>query len=392
MREVFKALALVAAVSCGLSGVALAQAPTCNQAPTPGCLYFPVDRFPVYPTKGHATYRDEADLLRTIEFAVRRPEGAPVPMPVVIWSHGGAEGKTDSENSLANWSDVTATAGYLTISIAHAPRSGRERSQLCQAIGIPDLATCELFKHLNWDRPFDIRAVIRELERMNEQGELRGQIDLHRIAVGGHSAGSGGALSVAGALRNFTGSPVSFADRRPIAFLAFSPQQPGTEGFFDTDFRRPLHSWLPIDRPVLIGTGDGDNTCNPGDIPGDCPGDSPFGRRSSFDRMSPGDKYRIYIHDADIFHTMFTLATDECVDRGISPAKCDEVTRWLQSVALAFLDAHVREDAFARRWLQSDNISIASRGVAEWSRKCFQTTASGGRIRVVGHDQVRRVP
>jgi hypothetical protein len=61
--------------------------------------------------------------------------------------------------------------------------------------------------------------------------------------------------------------------------------------------------------------------------------------------------------------------TDECVDRGISPAKCDEVTRWLQSVALAFLDAHVREDAFARRWLQSDNISIASRGVAEWSRK-----------------------
>jgi LytTr DNA-binding domain len=64
----------------------------------------------------------------------------------------------------------------------------------------------------------------------------------------GHSAGAGGALSVAGALRNFTGTPGSLAEPRPAAFLSFSPQQPGTEGFCDTDFRKPLHSWQPIAR------------------------------------------------------------------------------------------------------------------------------------------------
>ena len=368
MREVFKALTLVAAVSFGFPAVSFAQAPTCAQTLTPGCLYFPSNQFSVQPTSGQVSYRDRAGLTRTIEFAIRKPVGAPVPLPVVIWSHGGAEGKTEPANSLSNWSEVTAAAGYLTISIAHTPRSEGERSQLCQALGIPVPDTCAVFKHLNWDRPFDIRAVLNEIERMNREGELRGQIDINRIAVGGHSAGAGGTLSVAGALRNFTGSPVSFADPRPIAFLAFSPQQPGTEGFFDTDFRQPLHSWKPIRRPVLIGTGDGDNTCNPGESPGDCPGDTPSGRRSIFDRLSSSSKYRIYIRDTDIFHNMFALTTSECVDRGISPAKCEEVGRWLQSAALAFLDGHVRQNAFARQWLESNNIGIASRGVAEWTR------------------------
>jgi hypothetical protein len=362
-------LAIVAVILCG-TGAIFAQAPTCNQALTPGCLYFPTTHFTFQTTTCQTTYTDNAGLARTIEFAIRKPIGASTPMPVVIWSHGGAEGKTNPLNSMADWSDTTAEAGYLTISIAHTPRSNQERMQLCQSIGISDPGTCELFKHLNWDRPFDIRAVIDELERRNQQGEFHGQISVNHIAVGGHSAGAGGTLSVAGALRNFTGTPVSLSDPRPVAFLAFSPQQPGTEGFFDTDFQRPLHSWRPIDeRPVLIGTGDGDNSCNPTEVPGNCQGETPFGRRSNFDRMSPGNKYRIYVHDADAFHTLFELNTGKCATLGVNQAKCDEIARWLQSVGLAFLDSHVRQDAFAHQWLQSSSIEIASRGIAEWSRK-----------------------
>lgn len=370
MRQIIKAVVvLVAAVSCGFSAVAYAQAPTCNQTQTPGCLYFPVDQFSVPPlTTSRVTYTDSAGLLRTIEFAIRKPAGAPVPMPVVIWSHGGAHGQTHSRNAMAEWSEVTAAAGYLTISIAHAPRSDPQWTQLCQSIGVPD-SNCEFFKHLNWDRPFDIRAVIDELERMNRQGELSGQIAVNRIAVGGQSAGAGGTLSVAGALRNFTGTAVSFADPRPVAFLAFSPQQPGSEGFFDTDFRQPQHSWVPIRRPVLIGTGDGDNTCNPTEMPGTCLGDLPFGRRLNFDRMSAGNKYRIYLHDTDAFHMLFALSKDECIERGVGQTKCEEMISWLESAALAFLDAHVRQNAFARQWLRSNNVGIASGGIAEWSRK-----------------------
>jgi hypothetical protein len=273
------AVAAFVALIGGVLGVAYAQAPMCNATLTPGCLYFPGNRFLFQTATRHATYTDHAGLPRTIEFAVRKPNGAPVPMPVMIWSHGGADGKTNSLTTLPAWSEVTAAAGYLTISIAHTPRSDHERAQLCRSIGIEEFASCELFKHLNWDRPFDISAVIDELERMNQLGELGGQIALNRIAVGGHSAGAGGALSVAGALRNFTGTPASLTDPRPVAFLAFSPQQPGTEGFFDTDFRKPLHSWHSIRRPVLTGTGDGDNACNPTEVPGACPGETPYGRR-----------------------------------------------------------------------------------------------------------------
>jgi hypothetical protein len=290
-------------------------------------------------------------------------------MPVVIWSHGGAHGKTDSLNSLAAWSDTTAAAGYLTVSIAHHPRSEQERNQLCVSIGIPDPATCDLFKHLNWDRPFDITAVIDDLEVLNQQGGLRGQIAVDRIAVGGHSAGAGGTLSVAGALRSFTGAPVLLADPRPVAFLAFSPQQPGTEGFFDTDFQRPLHSWQPLTRPALVGTGDGDNGCHPTEVPGACPGETPYGRRLNFDRMPAGGKYRIYLHDADTFHTLFAVSTTDCISRGVNQSKCDEMARWLQSVALAFLDGHVRQDAFALQWLHTDNVETASRRIAEWDFK-----------------------
>lgn len=67
-------------------------------------------------------------------------------MPVVIWSHGGAEGKTNPLNSLADWSDTTAEAGYLTISIARTPRSNEERKELRQSIGVNDPGACELFK------------------------------------------------------------------------------------------------------------------------------------------------------------------------------------------------------------------------------------------------------
>ena len=268
-----KLLLTVAVIFCE-AGAIFAQAPTCNQSLTPGCLYFPASRFTFQTTTRQVTYTDNAGQQRTIQAAIRIPTGAPIPMPVVIWSHGGATGKSDPLTSMVEWSDTTAEAGYLTVSIAHTPRTDQERLQLCQSIGINDPATCEVFKHLNWDRPFDVRAVIDALVQMNQQGPFRGQISVNQIALGGHSAGAGGTLSVGGALRNFSGTSVSLADPRPVAFLAFSPQQPGTEGFFDTDFQQPTHSWQPVSRPTLIGTGDGDNSCDPIAIPGNCQGES----------------------------------------------------------------------------------------------------------------------
>ncbi len=241
-RTMVSAGLLVAAAILGLGWAPSVWAqtpPSCNQGLTTGCLYFPGVWYATEPSESEVSYTDIAGLPRTVRMAIRRPIGAPAPMPVVIWSHGGAEGSTASAHSLSEWSETTAQAGYLTISLAHPPRPDEEldRMPLCQAIAaavpgarwdLADPLTCRVFKHLNWDRPHDIRAVLEELPLRNAQGPFRGLIDLNRIAVGGHSAGAGGALTVGGALRNFTGTPVDLSDpdRRPIAFIALSPRGP----------------------------------------------------------------------------------------------------------------------------------------------------------------------
>lgn len=357
-------------------------APTCDPAQVQrGCLYFPSDHYTVAPViTDTLIYTDTTGLTRSVPIAIRIPLTVPTPLSVVIWSHGGATGHTNPISSMLEWSETTAEAGYLTISIAHLPRK-QSRQPLCEAIAdtvggerwdLKDPETCKNFKYLNWDRPHDIRAVLDALEDMNTQGDLQGRIDLAHIAVGGHSSGSSGALTVGGALRNFTGTPVDLSDpaHRPVAYLAFSPQPPGTEGFFDTDYQQPIHSWLPITRPVLIGTGDGDNTCDPGQEPGSCYGDMPYGRRIAFERLSPRDKYRIYFHDSDAFHELFDLNTDNAkCGSDVTQQKCDEIARTLRAVALAFLDGYLRHNTFALDWLARNDVEIATSGVAEWSRK-----------------------
>ena len=349
---------------------ARAPAPTCHQVQAPDCLYVPASRHGFAAYARSTSYTDISGRQREVRFLVRQPLGAPAPMPAVVWSHGGADGKSDPAMSMVEWSEATAAAGYFTVSIAHANRSTDSRRGLCLSLGVAGDATCEVFKYLNWDRPHDIRAVLDEIERMNASGEFVGQIDVRRIAVGGHSAGSGGAQTVGGAKRLFVSAPVDLSDPRPIAFIALSPQQPGSEGFFDTRFGTPGHSWSDMQRPVLTATGDGDSTCNPGPEPGSCIGDTPFGRRIGFQRM-PGlqDKYQLYVHDANAFHTLFQLNASKCDELNVDRAKCDEMVRWLTSAGLAFLDGHVRGTPAALQWLQSDRIERASRGVAEWLRK-----------------------
>ncbi len=87
-------VAILAIVLC-MAGPTFAQeAPTCNQVLTSGCLYFPANKFAFQTTTSQTTYTDNAGSSRTIEFAIRKPMGAPAPMPVVIWSLGGASGKS----------------------------------------------------------------------------------------------------------------------------------------------------------------------------------------------------------------------------------------------------------------------------------------------------------
>src|SRR5262245_32771071 len=130
----------------GASAALMQAAPSCP--PYPNCLYvtpvnvaFTVSTFAV-------TYQDAASLQRTISFAVRMPAGLAGPLPVVIWSHGGAQGNVNPVTALSEWGELTARAGYISVGIAHAPRSGFALKLLCSALGISD---CTTFNYLNWD-------------------------------------------------------------------------------------------------------------------------------------------------------------------------------------------------------------------------------------------------
>ena len=225
------------ATRIGHAADARAPAPTCNQVPAPDCLYFPAARH------GHAAYArstfysDIGGRQREVRFIDPPADRCTAPMPAVVWLHGGADGKSDPATSMVEWSDATAAAGYFTVSIAHAnvrrqpprpvPVAGHRRRRDLRSLQVPELGP-----------PARHPCGAREIERMNASGEFVGQIDLRRIAVGGHSAGSGGARrwrSQAPVRR----APVDLSDPRPIAFLAFSPQRPGSEGFFDTRFGTP---------------------------------------------------------------------------------------------------------------------------------------------------------
>lgn len=286
---------------------------------------------------------------RTVNVAIRFSRSAPTPMPVVVWSHGGASGQTNATTALDQWATAAAEAGYFSVAIAHTPRDPASRDALCKALGF-DAAGCATFKFLSYDRPRDISLVIDHVELLAATPLFAGKIDVERLGVGGHSAGAGGTLMVAGAPREINGVPTLGTDPRPLAFLALSPQAPGSDGMTAAGYAQ-------ITRPTLIGTGRGD------DAP---PEDPAEGRASVFDLLQPGNKARIFVEDAAAIHTVFALEIESCTANA-TRAHCEEMRDWVKSAGLAFLDAHVRGLRAAKTWLASTNLATASGGVAEWS-------------------------
>ena len=105
---------LLAAASLACAGTsAQAQAPTCNQSPTPDCLYAPATAYtvPTQPEIVETAYKDSGGMLRRVKFAIRRPANASPPLPVVIWSHGGPYGRSEPDDVMQEWSRATASAG-----------------------------------------------------------------------------------------------------------------------------------------------------------------------------------------------------------------------------------------------------------------------------------------
>ena len=291
-------------------------------------------------------------LERTIWIVVEEPLDARGPLAAVVWMHGGGGGGTP--DNLARWRGVAARACYLSVTIGHGWPEQEQAKALCEWMGRSYPSDCGAkrpgqVKLLNVERPFDLSAVLDHL-----LAEWDGRIDPERIAVGGHSAGAGAALMVAGAKRAYEKRVEQFADPRPRAFLAFSPQGPGRDGFFEG-------AWAEVSRPVLVGTGAGDSTG----------GEKAANRVRAFEGLPAGAKHLLYVDDPSAPHGRFGLGRARCVSAGgpVSDADCDRVIEWLSATAVAFLDGYVSEKPEALEWLRGGGIESATGGVVQWTSR-----------------------
>lgn len=287
---------------------------------------------------------------RPIPVMIRYSPSAPLPMPVVVLSHGGASGHVTATGAMAEWAAMLAEHGYLTVAIAHTPRTDIERIVLSMNLG-GTLPQCREFKYLGYDRPLDFRRVVEGLIERSASPPWAGRIDMSALAYMGHSSGAGSAMMIAGAGREYMpGLGLSFASRpEPLAFVAMSPQGAGEDGF-------SADSWDAVDRPVLMCTGASD-------------GDVPHERRDPFEYMDGPDKYQLWIEDPGATHTLFEGTTDSCVRATGDAARCDEMHEWLASAIRAFVDAYVRLDPAAVAYLATDSLVQASAGTIEWDSK-----------------------
>jgi hypothetical protein len=319
----------------------------CAVDPDGSCLYLPDTSGPLESFVAVAYDVDRLGGPRVIPMLVRYSPTAPRPMPVVVWSPGGVP--TYAPTELEEWGAISAHGGYLSVVVAHQPRTDEERIALCAAYNL-DGPACAAFKTLSYDRPLDVARAIDEIVVLAARPEWVDRIDTTRIAIGGHAAGASGALMVAGSTRDINGTPVLLPDLRPRAFIAMSPQAPGIDGM-------TAEGYALVERPTLIGTGRGD----------DDPEQTADARATVFDYFPPGDKARIFIEDENARHGLFALETDGCVATGAALDECLAMRDWVISAGLAFLDAYVRDSGEAFEFLSSSNLDVASDGVAEWS-------------------------
>jgi predicted dienelactone hydrolase len=253
------------------------------------------------------------------------------------------------------WASAFTAAGYAFVGIAHAGRDQASREQMCTHFGVPLTIECAQVKYLHWDRPNDLREVLDYLEAQ-AVGPLAGMADLDQVLYAGHSAGSGGVSLVGGASRSIYGGVRTAPDPRPKALIGCSMEGEGDDGFTADSFR-------PIARPHLTLSGVGDTTPEAAAPP----------RRVPFEVMMPGDKFRFWNTELAARHSTFNHEVDACQNfqsgNGGDPARCDEYLTWLESAALAFADAHLRDLPAAHAWLASDNLATLTGNVVEWDRR-----------------------
>src|ERR1700692_612472 len=267
--------------------------------------------------------------------------------PVIIFSHGAGGSDTCCESLTHHW----ATYGYITLQPIHDDSVVQRRSGGDENAQFPQEVREALKNPALWEgRPRDISFLLDSLPGLQKRvAGLNGKIDTSRIGVAGHSMGASHAEAIGGALVDLPGHPgQNFSDPRAKAILCLSPQGPGQFGL-------TAHSFSNISLPFMGITGSLDNLG---------PLANAAWHKIPFERSQPDDKYEVFIQGAS--HISFITA--ETANSAHS-SQAAAILGYTNSASLAFLDAYLKDDPGAKKFLQSDALERSSHGAAKLSRR-----------------------
>ena len=243
----------------------------------------------------------DASRSRQVPVRMYVPVGVANP-PVVIFSHGTGNGRDGYGYLGMQW----ASHGYLSVHPEHvgAGRDLERRGWLANLFVDDDPTLHDIY-------PRDLIFVIDHLHAT-------------RVAVAGHSMGAYGVLALAG----LHVGDESFRDPRVVAGIPISMSEELDRSAY-RDIRIPLlHITGTRDMSVAYGT-------------------LPRHRRVPFDSIEGGgDEYLVTIDGA----THSTPSEDE--DAG--NRRAHDIIR---ASTTAFLDAYLKQDAVARRWINSGGLA-----------------------------------
>ena len=257
--------------------------------------------------------------------------------PIVLLSHGLGGSREGFPYLGEYWSQY----GYVVIIMQH-PGSDREA-----VVRRPGRTAAELMNEaINAEnaqaRVTDVKFVLDELERRTTSDQkLKCRLDLEKIALGGHSFGAHTVLSVTGRL------PFE-PEARIKAAIAMSPSLP-TGANAAVLLRR-------IKTPMLHLTGTKDDSPIRPEI-------KPSDRRIPFDNINAPEQYLVIFNEGN--HMLFS---GHVRPFGLSrmEKECQPI---IQELTLKFLDAALRQDAEAKKWLNGSACTDLLGNRAAFERK-----------------------
>jgi predicted dienelactone hydrolase len=298
-------------------------------------------------SQGAPVYQDWSDgeRQRQIPVKIYLPAGGSAPFPVVIFSHGLG----GSREAAVYLGECWSQHGYLCVFVQH-PGSDTEVWKSGMAGG-----RTEMFQRMQqaangsnlMERARDVKFVLDELERRNRNDKLlKGKLSLDKIALGGHSFGAGTALVIAGQ-KIGPGGRFDLHDGRVKAAMYLCPPVMGG--------RLPggkVYENIRIPGLLLTGTEDispiGNTTAEQ--------------RRIPYDGINASHQYLVNFIGAD--HATFG-------GRSFRQAKESDAGfhKMIEQVTTKFLDAALKGDASAQKWLDSAQVSDYLGKAAKFEKK-----------------------